>query len=225
VLPLVLTQGLPVPFFRPSITYTPQQGPPNPALLDSRPERLVLRYVADYLSLADTYPCVQDVSQYSADDDPVLHGQPCHISRPVASYAVTSVAIQTQLRAGGPVLAVVNLVVHYTDGQQWTNPIGLHPDHFQELPFIYYHLDCWFTFETLAMFGGLVPDIPPGARYSTPDGFSNYCKNYAGHIIPLGHRNENAPVAGLGSQGAGIFRPQDRWSMPEAVQGRQRGRP
>jgi hypothetical protein len=206
VLPAVLTQGLPDPLFRTSITYTPQQGPTNPLLLDSRPERIVLRYVADYLSVAGTYPCAQDLSQYAELDDPVLADQPCHIRQPVASYAVTSVTIRTRGVLGGAPEAVVILVVHYTDDQQWTHSFGLYPDRYQNLLGIHVHLDCWFTFETLAMFGDLVADIPPGADYSQPNGLVHYCKDYAGRIVPVGDRQENAPVAGLGAEGARLAR-------------------
>jgi hypothetical protein len=204
----VLTQGIPDQLFRTSLTYTPQQGPPNPALLDSRPERVALRYVADYLKLAGTFPCVQDLSQYLKHRDPVLAGQPCHISRPVASYAATSVTIRTTGLFGGPPEAVVILVVHYTDGEQWTDTyFGMRPDHYGTLPFIFYfHLDCWASYDTLQMFGRLVPDIPPGASYE-PRGGPYLCKNHAGHTVPTLDRHETAPLAGLGSQGAAIVRP------------------
>jgi hypothetical protein len=185
VLVPVLTQGIPDQLFRTSITYSPQQGPPNPVLLDSRPEHIALRYVADYLRLAGTYPCFQDLSQYFEDLDPVLAGQPCRISRPVASYAVTSVTIRTRGLLGGLPVAQVILVVHYTDGRQWTDTyFGMDPDRHVTLPFIDFHLDCWFTFGTLQMFGRLVPDVPPGAEYG-PRGGPYLCKDHAGHIAPV----------------------------------------
>jgi hypothetical protein len=182
VLPTVLIQGIPNPLFRPSITYTPQQGPPNPALLDSRPERLVLGYVADYLSLAGTYPCVQDLSRYDAIGDPVLVGHPCRITRPVASYAVTAVTILTH-GLNGLLEAIVALVVRYTDGRQWPHTIGMYPDRYLGFPLLYFHLGCWSSFDTLQMFGVLVQDVPPGAGYSpleSPPGAPDLCKPASG---------------------------------------------
>jgi hypothetical protein len=196
VLPTLLIQGIPDPLFLPSITYTPQQGPPNPALLASRPERLVQRYVADYIGLAGTYPCVPNPTSpyYDEDRDPVLVGQPCRITRPVASYAVISVTIRTHGLEGRPE-AIVALVVRYTSGRQWTSAISMYPDRYVSVPLLYFHLDCWSSLGTLQMFGYLVPEIPAGAGYSSPDGLVTYCKDYTGHIVPVGDRHESAPVA------------------------------
>lgn len=178
----LLTQGIPDVLFRTSVTYAPEQGPPNPALLDSRPERIVERYLADYISLAGTYPCVQDPSQYDEQQDPVLAGQPCPVTRPVASYVVTSVTIRTHGLLGYTD-AFVAILVTYTSGQQWASALYLGPDKDVGLVLINLHYDCWSSAATLDMFGNLVPDIPPGASYSSPDGLTSYCKDYSGHVI------------------------------------------
>ncbi len=139
----VRTRGIPDAFFRTSITYTPEQGPPNPALLDSRPEQIVQRYLADYIGLAGTYPCLQDLSSVYDDlQDPVLHGQPCPVTRPVASFRVTAVTIRSHGLAERPE-ATVSVIVTYTDGRQWTGTIGMFPDRYLNLVLIYLHLDCW----------------------------------------------------------------------------------
>jgi hypothetical protein len=207
VIPLVtaLAQGVPDPEFRTSVTYTPQQGPPSPVLLDSRPERIVQRYLADYVSLAGTYPCAQDVSQYDILHDPVLNGQPCPVSRPIASYSVTSVTIQTQGFTNGSV-ASVRYLVTYADGSQRAYGMVLAPDRSQVLWPLETHLDCWSSLTTLEVFGDLVPDIPPGAAYSSRDGLTTYCKDHAGHIIQLGDRNGYATPMGLSRQDAVVTR-------------------
>lgn len=197
----LLTQGLPNAFLDTSVTYAPQQGPPNPALLDSRPETIVQRYLADYISLAGTYPCLQDLSsQYDELDDPVLGGQPCPVTRPVVSYAVTSVRVWTHGLFGYPE-ATVSFVITYTAGQQWVNELSILPDRYLNLVVVYLHLDCWSTFATLQMFDHLVPDIPTGATYSSPDGVTRYCKDHAGRIIHLGARTGSAPLAERGGLG------------------------
>ncbi len=170
------------PFSNTSVTYTPAQGPPSPTLLDSRPDYIVERYLADYIRLAGTYPCVQDLSQYAKSDDPVLRGQPCPVTRAVATYVVTSVTIQTHGLANLPV-ATVTVVLTYRDGQQWTTAVFLSPDRYQQDVFTYRHLDCWSSADTLELFGRLVSDIPNGAAFSSPDGVTIQCRDYAGHIL------------------------------------------
>jgi hypothetical protein len=173
-------RGLPSRFSTGSITYTPETGPSNPTLLDSRPERIVERYLADYIGLAGTFPCLQDLSSpYDATEDPVLLGQSCPVSRPVAFYAVNSVKVLSHGLVGLPE-ATVRFVINYTDGSQWTGETGLVPDRYQMPWGIYFaHLDCWSSLGTLQMFDNLVPDIPPGAAYSPPGapvGVPNLCK-------------------------------------------------
>jgi hypothetical protein len=176
--------GVPDVFFHPSIAYTPAQGPTNPALLDSRPEAIIQRYLADYLRLAGTYPCVQNLTSqyYDGVDDQFLQSGSCPITRPVASYGITAVTIQAHGLLGRPE-ALVTIAVRYSSGQQWTGTIGMYPHQLQSLMFVWFHLDCWSSLGTLAMFGQLVPEIPAGAEYLSRDGLMSYCKDHAGHII------------------------------------------
>lgn len=167
--------GLPEPTFNRGITYTPEQGPPNPALLDSRPERIVERYLADYLLLErGTYPCTDDLSRYQGWSD--LIRVPCPISRPVARYASTTITIQPQGLLDAPD-ATVRFVITYQDGSQWASQMVLGPDRRDKVGFFYIHLDCWSSQEPLTMFGNLVPDIPPGAGYGPPGAGPILCQH------------------------------------------------
>jgi hypothetical protein len=179
--------GVPDLFFLPSITYTPAQGPTNPALLDSRLEAIMQRYLADYLRLACTYPCVQNLTSqyYDGVDDPVLLGGSCPITRPVASYGITAVTIRAHGLFGRPE-ALVTIAVNYSSGEEWTGTIGMYPHRLRSLMFVWFHLDCWSSIGTLNMFGRLVPDIPAGAEYLSWDGLMSYCKDHAGRLINEG---------------------------------------
>ncbi len=166
---LVPRPGVPDPFFQTSVTYTPAQGPASPVLLDSRPELVAQRYLADYLQLAHTYPCVADLTAYDDSIDPVLDGEACTVTRPVATDTVTAVTIQAHGLLSRP-FALVHVLITYADGSQWASIIGLVPYSFQHQGLTYIHLDCWSSLGTLRMFGHLVPDVPPGADYSPHDG-------------------------------------------------------
>jgi hypothetical protein len=101
----------------------------------------------------------------------------------VISYTVTSVTIHA--RALAYPKATVSFVVTYTSGQQWASALGLIPYKDVDDLVGYLHLDCWGSEETLDMFAQVVPDIPLGAEYSSPDRVMSYCKDHAGHIITM----------------------------------------
>ena len=155
--------GLPDKFFNTSVTYTPRQGPPNPILLDSRPDIIIEAYLDDYIRLAGTYPCAQDLARFDSND--AGFPLPCPVHRPVASYVITSVTIEPQPLESEP-LAIVRFVMTYQDGTRWASDLGMVPDKYPRFAFFFIHLDCWGSLETLEMFGRLVPEIPHGAEYS-----------------------------------------------------------
>lgn len=158
--------GLPDPFFNTSVTYTPSNGPPNPILLDTRPETVIAAYLDDYIRLAGTYPCAQDLSSF--DSTRAILSLPCPVHRPVASYVITSVMIVPQGLLEEP-YADVRFTMRYQDGTHWASEIDLVPDDYSLFGYFFVHLDCWSSIETFQMFGRLVPDAPRGARYGPPD--------------------------------------------------------
>jgi hypothetical protein len=177
---LIHTQYRDVPnLFGPhQITYTPAKGPASASLLATRPERIYQRYLDDYLHLAGTYPCLADLPlSFDNITDPVLQGKPCHVTRPVASLAITAVTI-VERGLGQPQRALLQIQVTYTDGTKWAREAAMDPgeDHLAWGSY-YTQLDCWSSFDTLQMFGRLVPDIPIGAQYlvSLPNHYA--CKH------------------------------------------------
>lgn len=184
--PTTLT-SVPDPLFEHSVSYTPDNGPPNPALLDSRPDTIVMRYLTDYLRLAGTYPCIQDLHQYIVTDDPVLNGHACPVNRPVARYAVTLVTIQPY-GLFEVSYAQVQILVTYRDGTRFVSEIDLDPGSVQHVGIYFLHLDCWSSLDTLIMYPDLVPDIPIGAEYEPQEG-QYRCKDHTGHVIDLGAGN------------------------------------
>ena len=130
------SHDIPNPFwgvFGKTVTYTPEQGPPSSDLVDTRPEAVVLRYIADYQKLAGAYPCALDLANYQEGMDPVLRGQPCSVHRPVASVVVRSVLLgaehTTQIVAAqiqSPE-AYVHLLITYADSTQFAMTLPVQP--------------------------------------------------------------------------------------------------
>jgi hypothetical protein len=172
-------QGALDPEIRRSTTYTPDQGPSSPFLLDSRPDVIMRRYLADYVRVAGTYPSIQDLTQYGNQADPVLLGEPCPVTRPVASYVVTSVTIVTHGFLSPPE-AFVRFIITYADGNQWADDFGTGALHVGGPWPLVTHLDCWSGFDSL--YPDVVPDIPRGISYGEP-GEPYYCKDHSGHVI------------------------------------------
>lgn len=165
-----IAQGVPNPVTLEHVTYLPGQGPRSTILLDSRPENVAQAYVTDYIRLAGTYPCESDPNPYIDFRDPLLRTGRCDLVRPVASWSITSITIQSH-GLFGVSDALVNVTVIYRDGGQWKGTIGLGPGKFQDFPPpLTTHLTCWESYGSLSLFGHLTPDIPPGAGYSVGDG-------------------------------------------------------
>lgn len=173
------THDIPNPYwgvFNGTFTYTPEQGPPSPALLDSRPEATALAYIHDYITVAGTYPCAQDLGQYHAlafgGNDPVLHGTACTVQRPVADVTVTSIFVGRVGKGIGAYspAARVTYQMTYGDGEQWTDTLELLPERYRSYGlFSYVHQDCWDNLDLLLFYPKIVPDVPPHVAYQSPD--------------------------------------------------------
>jgi hypothetical protein len=172
-------QGMPNVFTLGSITYIPPRGPANPLLLASRPERIYQRYLDDYIHLAGTFPCVENLGLPYFDffTDPVLDGKTCPVTRPVASYTITRVTIRDHglFKVSD---ALVHVTVTYVNGARWDYDQVLIPDEYQNAWAVFWtHLDCWSFLGGLLLFGRLVPDIPAGAAYSVTLQSNAVCKH------------------------------------------------
>lgn len=176
------SHDIPNPFwgvFGKTVTYTPEQGPPSPELLDSRPEAVVLAYIADYQKLAGTYPCTQDLASYNDGNDPVLLGQPCSVHRPIVSVIVRSVRVGAVASSPGgigpfePPQADVHLDITYADGIQYAMTISMLPSRYQKYWFTYLHMDCWGSSGITAMYPKLVSHVPRGVNYYGYDAQGN----------------------------------------------------
>lgn len=170
------THDLPNPFwglFNRSFSYTPDQGPPAAGLVDTRPDLLVRQYLADYIRVAGTYPCAQDPSTYDEFEDPIVHGQPCPVHRPVATFLVTSVyvGILDTIDVGAPG-AIVGFEVRYVDGERLASTLTLTPYRYQNYFLAYIHQDCW---DLPTFYPDVVPQVPRGVWYVTATG-ENQCQ-------------------------------------------------
>ncbi len=133
-------------------TYTPQQGPPGPGLLNSRPEDTFLQFFHDYMMVFGTIPCAQPTS---SDANDILDqvrvpniGQTvqCANTRVVQSMEITQVQVVTHNAFNGYwVGAMIYFTVRYTNGTLWqANYILLaDPEYSQKYYSTYIHLDCW----------------------------------------------------------------------------------
>lgn len=170
------THDIPNPFwgtFTREFTYTPEQGPPGGGLIVSRPDVIVGRYLADYIRVAGTYPCAQDPNRYVEDEDPVMKGQRCPITRPVATFAITATRVygagRTTMRFP---IAEVRFGIAYADGHSWASSLFLGTRHYHDYFLSYTHQDCWRSIDILDFYPAIVSQAPPGAEYPTlaPDG-------------------------------------------------------
>lgn len=139
-----------------TFSYTPQQEPPSPALLDSRPEAVVLQFIADYRSVAETFRCAQDLASYvlsGENTDPILsdqdqqppappYGRRCAVHRPVSAVMARS-ALVGLVGHFQQFEAVVHLEVAYADGARYVTTIAVFPNRYQEYWDTHIHLDCW----------------------------------------------------------------------------------
>jgi hypothetical protein len=162
------THDIPNPFwatFNRTFTYTPEQGPPSRDLFATRPDIVVRQYLADYLRLAGTYPCVQNLDGYNVDYDPFLDGKPCTVVRPVASVAITSVTVAPPGCDCGPAMAEVHFRVLYTDGQSYLSFMTLVPIESDPYWLTETHMDCWMSNDFFRLYSDIVSQAPPGVRY------------------------------------------------------------
>ncbi len=165
--------------FGKTVTYTPEQGPPSPELLDARPDVVLLQYITDYQALAGTYPCAQDLANYDDGNDPVLRGQPCLVHRPVASVIVRTVQVGAAASSPGgigpfePPRAEVHLDITYADGSQHAMTFSMIPSRYQKYWFTYLHMDCWASSSFTAMYPRLVSHVPRGSQYYGYDAQGN----------------------------------------------------
>ncbi|HET8908160.1 MAG TPA: hypothetical protein VFN11_14470 [Ktedonobacterales bacterium] len=179
------SHNIPNPFwgvFGKTITYTPEQGPPGPELLDSRPEGVILHFIADYQKLAGTYPCAQDLALYDDAHDPVLDGHSCAVHRPIAFVSVRSVQIGPAEYAPevvGPFRGVqgdVHVEIAYTDGTRHTMTLSVRPNKYQYYWFTYLHLDCWGSIGISSLYPKQVPQVPKGAEYGLDAQGNSLCQ-------------------------------------------------
>lgn len=176
------THDVPNPYwglFNGTYSYTPQQGLPSPDLLDTPPDTVVLHYIRDYISVAGTYPCAQDLAGYADLDlhvgDPVLLGHVCSVHRPVADVAALEVSVGrrgTSIDASRA-MVTVRYRVAYADGEAWTAAMQLFPERRQGYFAASIHLNCWDSLETLLLYPRIVSTVPRGIQYV--DGSTERC--------------------------------------------------
>ncbi len=134
-------------------SYVPEQGPPSPVLLDTRPETVVEQYIADYVRVAGTYPCVAsltavsdpgDFASYEINTDPILRPTgTCTVHRPVASMRMTAVFVGVLGVDTGVNGAIVNFSLTYATGEHWSNRLILRPYRMTRYYLAFIHQDCW----------------------------------------------------------------------------------
>ena len=163
------THDIPNPFwgtFTQQFTYTPEQGPPGGGLLVSRPDAIVGRYLADYIRVAGTYPCADDLDDYQDDNDRFLLGHPCGVARPVASFAIASVRVYvygtTLIREPQ---AEVRYAVTYADGRTHAYAMILGAWHHDGYWLAFTNQDCWSAIALLDLYPDIVSQVPSGAEY------------------------------------------------------------
>ncbi len=190
------THDIPNPFwsaFNKAYTYSPDQGPPNPDLLDSRPEAVVLQFIADYRKVAGTYPCAQNLAHYDPYSyvDPVLFSQnelepapakpPCAVHRPVAAVIASSVHVGRAFSPGvippfSGEQAEVSIEIRYTDGTQYETTMIVTPKRYQMYWFAYIHLDCWDFIGLDAFYQNTRMPFPKNALYGYDDQGNPLCQ-------------------------------------------------
>ncbi len=139
--------------FNGGYTYTPQQGPPGPGLLNSRPEDTLLQYFHDYTMVYGTIPCAQPTSSDATDILEQVRvpsiGQTvqCANTRKVQSIQIQKIHIYHHggTGAGYVLFADIYFTITYQDDTHWQGVYWLVPNFSksQSYYFTYIHLDCW----------------------------------------------------------------------------------
>ncbi len=175
-----MTHDLPNPYwgiFNRGYSYTPEQGPPSAVLLDTRPDEIVMQYLHDYLAVAGTYPCVEQVAGYNEDEtyDPVIDGQSCGIHRQVTTLRVTRVTASTAVL--GVTRVVVRYQVDYADGTRFAGAFHMSASTSIEHSKAYFltqiYANCWELLPLIGFYRHRSTPPPQGAEYYTPDGMSH----------------------------------------------------
>jgi len=161
------THDIPNPFwtfFNGTLTYTPEQGPPA-GLFRSRPDEITRQALTDYIRVAGTFPCAEDLDTYDLYNDPFLlrKQNPCTVTRPVASFAITSV---TMVRGGSEhgTFFDVHFRVVYADGQSHDFSIFMIPHQHDTYWLTMSNMDCWDG-ALSDLYPDIVPQVPPGVAY------------------------------------------------------------
>jgi hypothetical protein len=146
------THDLPNPYWgilNTTYTYDVAKGPPGKGLVAKQPEDTVRQYITDYISIAGTFPCYQEVSQYTVstfdhhNSDPVLQGLPCSIHRKVTNIVFTTVYIAHVAEGPDGTPAYVSVRLYYSDETFWSITIRVGPLDGDMYFKTYIRLDCW----------------------------------------------------------------------------------
>lgn len=175
-----MTHDLPNPYwgiFNRGYSYTPEQGPPSAALLDTRPDVIVMQYLHDYLATAGTYPCVGNLHGYKEDetDDPVLRGGLCSVSRPVTEMQVLAVHVSQQGWPESVPKVKVEYLINYADGTHLHGILDGYADiEYAKGYFLtVIHVKCWELGNAIGFYDNHAVSPPTGAEYFTGDGMSH----------------------------------------------------
>lgn len=184
-----LSHDLPNPYWGmlwPMYSYTPEQGPPSASLLETRPDEIVAQFLADYIHVAGTFPCIASLADYQGYEgpDPVLNGrgEACTVHRPVAEVHITLVEVVAGLQSipgRWQPEARVHFHLQYSDGEHLEGVMHLFPDrvHSQQYYATFLHDNCWDLSESGGYFyPHQVQQVPRGLRYfdETQDRCSGY---------------------------------------------------
>ncbi len=169
-----MTHDLPNPYwgiFNRGYSYTPEQGPPNAVLLDTRPDVIAMQFLHDYLAVAGTYPCVEQLAGYNEDEgyDPVIEGQPCGVHRQVREMWVTRVTVSEAVL--GFLRAVVHYEVDYADGTRLAGAFHMSTlEHSKAYYLARTHANCWRLLPLIGFYSHRSVTPPRGAEYYTAEG-------------------------------------------------------
>jgi hypothetical protein len=159
-----------------SYSYSVAKGPPSDQLLDVRPDDVVRQYITDYIAIAGTFPCVQDLSQiHEGDGDPLPGKHGCMVHRPVTKIQLTNVDVQLHCRIFFTVcfmVVSVHLVITYSTGQKWEYSEDLFP--FRQIAYYrtYIHLGCWNIAPDF--YARIEAHVPKGVLY-TDTSYQDHC--------------------------------------------------
>lgn len=186
-----LTHDLPNPYwgtFWLSYSYTPQQGPPGPSLVETRPDDIALQFIRDYVNVAGTFPCVTPLASYREDSDagdPVLDesGKPCDVHRPIREIHITLVYVRAAFQAlRSTPEATVQYRITYMDGEQLSSAFLMIPDTHRSHPYYltYIRANCWFLSKASLNFYTHAGREPPrGLQYFTFTDSKRHCAGFA----------------------------------------------